>query len=108
MGESGVDAEVPDGSGEKVFPGMEGGREVESLVAPVRQIAGGGAGAAALPVHVEDEAAICADVHEVVGRNGGQRYGLAEMQHEGFAEWRGGVRDPLRGPLPARLPGDGG
>ena len=58
LGERGIDAEIPDRGGDQVVAGFQEGREVESFVAPVCEVAPGRAVAGTLAIHIQNEAII--------------------------------------------------
>src|ERR1700739_92907 len=107
--ERGINAEVPDGRGDQIGAGLEKGRQVEALVAPVGKVAASGTVADAAAVHVKDEAIIGADADDGGGRNGLQVECAPKMEYERFAQGRRRVRYPGGLPLVVRrIGGKGG
>ena len=94
LGNCRVDSEVPHGCGHQVRARMERRRQVEGLIAPVRQVTRRGTGADALSVHVEEEPAVSADMDDIVLRHGRQIDGLAKVKHDRLAQRRRRMRDP--------------
>jgi len=107
LGDGGEESPVPDCGGDEVASRVEQRREIEELVTPVIQVAAGRAVADALAVHVEDKTVVGADADRVRGRDGVQRKGAAEMQDEGFAQWRGRMSDPGGVPIAVERVGRG-
>ena len=77
--------------------GVEGGREIVGLVAPVLDVADGGALADALAVDEEQELVVGGDVDEEVGGDGGEVEIFAEAEDGGIVAGGVGGGDPLGG-----------
>ena len=97
LADGGEVAEVPDGGGEGVVPGVEGGSEIVGLVAPVLDVADGGALADALTVDEEQELVIGGDVDEEMGGGGGEVEIFAEAEDGGVVAGGVGGGDPMGG-----------
>src|SRR5208283_2588239 len=85
--------------GQHIVAGIQRGREIESFVTPVRQIAASGALAHPLAIDVKNEAIVSAHMDDELVGFRGERNGLAEVEYSWFLGRRRRVRDPFRGPL---------
>jgi hypothetical protein len=94
LGDGREDAPVPYRRSNEVLSGSQQRGKVKALVAPMGQVAAGGAVAGAMAVYKEDEAVIGADADRVTGWNRCQGKRAPEMKHQGLAQGSCGMRDP--------------
>jgi len=68
LGDGCVDSKVPDGRRDQILAGLEKWSQIETLVAPVDEVATSRSVAHALVVYIENEAVIGAYPNQIVGR----------------------------------------
>src|SRR5258708_4628901 len=94
-----VDAEVPYRRSDEVGSRTKERSQVESFVAPVREIAAGRSVAHTMAVHKQNKSVICAHARGVAGGNGAQLERAPEVQDKRLAQGSCRMRNPSGLPL---------
>ena len=67
----GINAKIPYGCGNKIMSYMKKWSQIETLIAPAREVASGRTIASSAAVHIENEAVVGADADGIAGGDGG-------------------------------------
>src|ERR1035441_3564008 len=94
LGDGGIDAEIPHRGGDQIVAGLEKGREVEELVAPMDQVAARRAVSHPVTVYKQNKAVIGADTYGITRRNRTHVEAMAKMENDRIAKRGSGMRDP--------------
>ena len=97
-----IHSKIPHRRRDQVLPRLQQRCQVESLVAPVRQIAARGPVPSPMPVHKKDEPIVRTHPDNIGSRNSRQRQVPPKMQNNRLTQRRGRMCNPRCLPLPVR------